>query len=107
MPVATQTLLLPNAGCSLDAQRESLPVPRAPQALASWGSARKGTWHCRNAWPHPTQHCPSTGNGDILLCTALCHVLETEGPCQALLPVPHRSLLPARPCSSSESPAHC
>lgn len=96
LPVATQTLLLPNAGCSLDAQREGPPIPKAPLALAHKG--RRGS---QNARPHPTQHCPSMENGDILLHTALCHVLGTEGPCQALLPITQQSLLPACPCSSS------
>lgn len=85
----------------LGAQRVGVPIPRAPQALASQSSACEGTRGRQNAQLHSTQH------GDILLRAVPCRVLGTEGPCQALLPIPHPSLPPSCPCSSSESPAHC
>lgn len=100
LPVATQTLLSPNAGCSLYAQREDSPIPRAPWALASTQEDKKPLKHTAPSHLGLSQH-REWGHH------ALYHTSGTEGPYKALLPIPHPSLLLACPHSNSKSPAHC
>lgn len=65
LPVTTQTLLLPNAGCSLHAQREDSPIPRAPWALANTQEDKEPLKHPAPSHLALSQH----GERGIVLCT--------------------------------------